>query len=254
MTEDLLAYRSAGDGPLILFLHGLTFSARTWDPVVDQLRNRFRCVAVDLPGHGGSTGSGADPAAVCERVHATAVAAGLDQPLLVGHSAGALIATGYAGRYPAAGVVNVDQTVAVARFAGFVQGLEPALRGPDFAAAFAPFRAAIGVDRLPEPERSRVAATQRIDRDVVLDHWTKVLTTPPARLQIEIDDLLEAVKVPYLLLRSDDSGETDRRVLRSHLPSAVVESWPDEGHLLHLAEPRRFADRVARFAEEVAGG
>jgi pimeloyl-ACP methyl ester carboxylesterase len=62
------------------------------------------------------------------------------------------------------------------------------------------------------------------------------------------------VKVPYLLLRSDDSGDTDRRVLRSHLPSAVVESWPDEGHLLHLAEPRRFADRVARFAEEVAGG
>ncbi len=71
------------------------------------------------------------------------------------------------------------QMMLVGPFAGFVQQLAPALRGPDFISAFAPFRESIGVDRLPEPERSRVAATQRLEQSVVLDHWTGPLTTPP---------------------------------------------------------------------------
>jgi pimeloyl-ACP methyl ester carboxylesterase len=244
----VLAYESAGDGPPILFIHGLTFTAKTWDPIIARLRDRFRCVAVDLPGHGGSAGSGADPRTMCARIRATADAAGIAAPLVVGHSAGALLATGYAGMFPATGVVNVDQTLAVEGFAGFVQQLAPALRGADFPSAFAPFRASIAVDRLPEPERSRVAATQRIEQSVVLDHWTGPLTTPPAQLQGEINGLLDAVTVPYLLLMGEAISDGDRDLFRAHLPSAQLEEWPGNGHMVHLAQPDRFAERVAGFA------
>jgi pimeloyl-ACP methyl ester carboxylesterase len=47
--------------------------------------------------------------------------------------------------------------------------------------------------------------------------------------------------------------DVDRQALLTHLPAAVIERWPGGGHLLHLAEPRRFAERVAQFAEQVAG-
>jgi pimeloyl-ACP methyl ester carboxylesterase len=252
MTGDLLAYVEAGSGPTILFIHGMTFTGRTWDPIVTRLADRFRCISVDLPGHGASRGSGADPRVVCSRIYATLSAAGVQDPVVVvGHSAGALMATGYATVYPTAGVVNVDQTMLVAPFAGFVQQLSPALRGPDFISAFGPFSDSIGVGRLPEPERSRVAATQHIEQSVVLDYWTGPLTTPPPVLQQEIDALLDAVRVPYLWLAGDVIPLPERELLLSHLPTAQIEEWPGSGHMVHLAEPDRFATRVAQFANGI---
>ena len=252
MTDELLAYSDTGKGRTLLFIHGMTFSRQTWDPIVDRLSDRFRCLAVDLPGHGASGGSGANPRAVGVRIQATVAASGADAPVVVGHSAGALMATGYASMYPTRGVVNVDQSTLVAPFAGFVQHLAPALRGADFVSAFAPFRSSIGVDRLPEPERTRVAATQHIEQDLVLDYWTGPLTTPPLVLQQEIDAMLDAVTVPYLWIAGETISPDDRQQLLSHLPTAEIEEWPGHGHMVHLDEPDRFAERLAQFANSAA--
>lgn len=252
MTDDLLAHTDTGSGPTLLFIHGLTFSRQTWDPIVARLRDRFRCIALDLPGHGGSGGSGADPRVVGTRIHATLAAAGARTPVVVGHSAGALMATGYAASYPTRGVVNVDQTTLVAPFAAFVQHLAPGLRGADFGSAFAPFRGSIGVDRLPEPERSRVSATQHVEQDVVLDYWTGPLTTSPPALQHDVDAMLSTVTVPYLWLAGETIAPPDRQHLLSLIPAATIEEWPGNGHMVHLAEPDRFATRVARFVESLA--
>jgi 2-succinyl-6-hydroxy-2,4-cyclohexadiene-1-carboxylate synthase len=39
-------------GRAVVFLHGFLGSHREWMPVTRDLENRFRCIAVDLPGHG----------------------------------------------------------------------------------------------------------------------------------------------------------------------------------------------------------
>jgi pimeloyl-ACP methyl ester carboxylesterase len=249
--DEPLAYSDTGSGPPLLFIHGLTFSRQTWDPIVDRLSDRHRCIAVDLPGHGVSGGSGADPRAVVTRLHATAAAAGVDTPVVVGHSAGALMATGYAASYPTSGVVNVDQATLVAPFAGFVQHLAPALRGTDFASAFAPFSGSIGVDRLPEPERTRVAGTQHVEQGLVLDYWTGPMTMSPPLLQQEMDAMLDSVKVPYLWIAGEALQPADRQHFLSHVPEADIEEWPGYGHMVHLATPDRFAARVADFVEGV---
>lgn len=44
----------AGDGPPILLLHGNPDTHTVWGPVVARLSPRFRCIAPDLPGFGGS--------------------------------------------------------------------------------------------------------------------------------------------------------------------------------------------------------
>ncbi len=44
-----------GTGPLALFHHANGFCAALWAPVVERLRQRFRVVAYDARGHGGST-------------------------------------------------------------------------------------------------------------------------------------------------------------------------------------------------------
>ncbi len=43
-----------GDGPPIVFIHGLGTSAGTWSACMDLLADRFTLVAVDLLGHGAS--------------------------------------------------------------------------------------------------------------------------------------------------------------------------------------------------------
>ncbi|MCY0904733.1 alpha/beta fold hydrolase [Arthrobacter sp. H14-L1] len=248
MAAESLAYLdTGGDFPTIVFIHGMTFSKETWDPIVDRLRDRFRCLAVDLPGHGGSPGSGADPQAVIARIHATMVASAVVRPVVVGHSAGALHATAYAAFHDTAGVLNVDQPPRVGPFAGFVQQLAPALRGPDFVKAFEPFVASIGVGRLPEPERTRVLMTQRIDQQLVLDYWSQPLIETPADLQTGIDLILDRVKVPYLWLAGGLVDDADRDHIMAHVPQARIETWSDVGHMAHLAEPDQFAARVSEF-------
>ncbi|HJQ04083.1 MAG TPA: alpha/beta hydrolase [Nocardioides sp.] len=254
MADDdgLLAYDDTGSGPPLVLVHGLTFSRRTWDPAVERLADRFRCVAVDLPGHGDSSGSGADPLQVVDRLHATLEAIGVADPVVVGHSAGTMVALGYGARYPVRGVVDVDQPLVVGPFAGFVQQLADALHGPDFGAAFAPFEESIGVDRLPEPERTRVVGTRQVEQAVVLDHWHTPLTTPPPQMQALVDGLLDAVTTPFLYVAAEEPPAPVREHLAAHLDDLeVVVMPPGGGHLAHLAHPDRFAEVLAGFAGRV---
>ena len=248
MAVEPLAYLdTGGDLPAIVFIHGMTFSKETWDPIVHRIKDRFRCLAIDLPGHGQSDGSGADPQAVVARLHATIAASTVVRPVIVGHSAGALHATAYAAFHDTIGVLNVDQTTRVAPFAGFVQQMAPALRGPDFVGAFAPFAASIGIERLTEPERERVLTTQRIDQQLVLDYWCRPLSETPADLQSGIDVVLDRVTVPYLWLAGGPVEAADREHLLAHVPQARIETWSNMGHMAHLAEPDKFAARVSQF-------
>ena len=49
-------YREAGPSgaPAVLLLHGFPSSSRMWQPLIDQLADRYRMVAPDYPGFGHS--------------------------------------------------------------------------------------------------------------------------------------------------------------------------------------------------------
>lgn len=51
-----LNYREEGSGPALLLVHGSPGDSRSWGRVAPHLRDRFRVLAVDLPGYGGSDG------------------------------------------------------------------------------------------------------------------------------------------------------------------------------------------------------
>ncbi|MDA8295762.1 MAG: alpha/beta fold hydrolase [Actinomycetota bacterium] len=46
---------TSGDGPTLVLVHGFTQSARSWRRVEPHLPAGYRRVAIDLPGHGGSS-------------------------------------------------------------------------------------------------------------------------------------------------------------------------------------------------------
>ena len=244
-----LAYEESGSGFPIVFLHGLTFNRSTWRPITDRLSHRFRCVAIVLPGHGESAGPPRFVEAVTDEIHALLAVLGINRPVLVGHSMAGVTATVYAARYSVAGVVNVDQPLDVVPFARLVRQVEPALRGPDFPAAFEPFRQSIGVELLPEPLRSATAATQTIRQDLVLGYWEEVLQRSPDELQALTDETARNIDVPYLAVFGRRLADDERDRLHARLSHLELEEWPDHGHMVHLMEPARFADRMVTFTD-----
>ncbi len=89
-----LRIREVGSGEPALLLHGITLGAVHWAPLMARLSSR--CIAIDMPGHGGSDSvdfTGVD----LRRWHVTMLAncldsLGLRSAHLIGHSYGAMFA------------------------------------------------------------------------------------------------------------------------------------------------------------------
>ncbi len=98
-----MKYRRFGQGPAIVFLHGIPTCGRLWDFVVEHLQLHFTCIVVDLPGFGQSppTAQGVlDMQHYAQEVERLRQQLGLTSWHLVGHDAGAAIAVHYAATFP----------------------------------------------------------------------------------------------------------------------------------------------------------
>ncbi|MFE9659811.1 alpha/beta fold hydrolase [Streptomyces sp. NPDC005955] len=49
LPQGTVHYRSSGDGPPVVLLHGYLMDSKLWDPVVDRLASDFHCIRPDLP-------------------------------------------------------------------------------------------------------------------------------------------------------------------------------------------------------------
>lgn len=49
-----LSYISKGEGEVLIFVHSYVWNKNMWDPQIEFLSNKYRCIAIDLPGHGDS--------------------------------------------------------------------------------------------------------------------------------------------------------------------------------------------------------
>ena len=93
----------AGPGEAALFIHHGGSNLRMWDPVVPFFTNNYRCITLDLPGHGRSdapaTGYHIDDMA-CDIVSVLDTL-GLKQVHIIGSSIGAEVGLSVATHYPA---------------------------------------------------------------------------------------------------------------------------------------------------------
>jgi pimeloyl-ACP methyl ester carboxylesterase len=80
-----------GDGPLVILIHGWNGSAAQLAPLATSLAARgFRCVAIDVTGHGASVGSRTGWRHFVDDIAALSAQLGGDVHAYVGHSAGGL--------------------------------------------------------------------------------------------------------------------------------------------------------------------
>lgn len=222
-------------GRCIAFIHGEGGSAALWSRQIAHFAAAGDSpVAIDLPGHGRSSGLDA-PATVAAAAHVLARvldAAGAPPALLVGHGAGGQVALATALARPGRvrGVVTIGT----------------ALRAevPDEA-----------VERLRDVVRGRIG--QQFDTPffgpgadvaVMRELWGEMVKTDP---RVRLGDLLAyrasdlatslgALSCPVVVLQ----GEDDRlcppgsgRALAAAIPGARFHLLPGAGHVAHLEQP-----------------
>ncbi len=103
VSSGRIAYVESGEGPAALFIHGVPLNGYHWRHVIDRVRHRRRCIAVDLMGLGYTDiGPAQDVgfAAQARMIAEVADALGLGTMDLVGNDSGGAIAQIFAATYP----------------------------------------------------------------------------------------------------------------------------------------------------------
>jgi pimeloyl-ACP methyl ester carboxylesterase len=215
----------------LVCVHGLAGSSRWWRPVVPALSERFDVRLVELPRF--RFRSRVRPSDAAAWLARWLDDAGLQRPVLVGHSLGGLIAAQLAALHPERlhSLVLVDP-------AGMPTGRPLALEPLALANALTGVR--------PRFFRVLVADALRWGPDALLRGGLYALGTD-VRLH------LEAIRVPTLVVWGERDVLTPRRLAeawRDAIPRAQLAVLPDAGHVPMVESPSAFVAALCDFLEE----
>lgn len=246
--------RAAGVG--LVLLHELTLDRRAWDSVLHALPSSQRAIALDLPGHGGSTAlSQRGLYAVADAIHEGVLDAGLRAPIVIGHSTGGALAAIYGARHPASAVVSVNAPLRLEPFARLLRSLRRQLAGDGFAEAWAVYRDSWHTELLSADDRLRLELGEHSVgaglRELVLSYHSDLLEGPLEKAvdkRAAAESVLRVAGMPYLALQSRPLDRSDAAWLRERLPQTEILVWPVGHHFPHLAHPNRFAALLTRLA------
>lgn len=240
-----------GEGPPILFLHGLACGRRMWAGALRRLASDYRCIVPDFPGHGASS-TPDEPHHYGEAAFARAALAvldhlGIERAVVVGHSMGGGIAyelaiahparvaalctvdTGSGSDDPAAYLVRTVSMSALLRSEGIAGYTETLAASPLMA---------------PYVRRSRRAA--RHLRLLVGQHpaagIARVIDGVNATRPATQDRALEHVSCPVLVINGalDESCLRSGRLARLRIAGAQLVEIAGAGHMLPLEDPHAF--------------
>jgi pimeloyl-ACP methyl ester carboxylesterase len=237
--------------PALVFVHGWTCDSNDWAWQLSELSSDFRCVAMDLRGHGRSDtpGHGFRLADYADDVEALLNSMGVPA-VLIGHSMGSLIASTLVDRAPATvtGLVVVDppyglsadRVRAAASFASRVRGADGVEQVHEW------LHGADG-DRTPP-----WLATWHRRRILAMPHHALIETVEDVHRSDQSianspnsEELWSRRSLPVLHVGTDPdvaAAEADRF---TH-PHSRAEVFADgAGHWLHQEEPARF-NRILR--------
>lgn len=247
-----IAWRESGDGPPVVFLHGLGGTRSAWDPQLRDLAARFRCIAWDMPGYG-----------------ASAPVAALTFPAIADSLAGLL------------DTLEVESADLVGLSFGGMHALHTAIRHPTRVRrlVLADTSPAFGLDGTT-PEAWRNSRLEAIDRgrtpaDIAGDVLDAICATelapairgelvasfgriPATGFRAAVECLphhdvrgdLQGIRCPALVIVGEADRETPveyARALADGLPDSTLEILPGVGHLSPSEAPQRFNELVGGF-------
>jgi pimeloyl-ACP methyl ester carboxylesterase len=264
-----VSYRTAGEGPVLLLIHGITGTSEQWNDVFPLLAERYTVVAPDLLGHGRSAKPRGDYSlgAYAVGIRDLLIALGHRRATVVGHSLGGGIALQFAYEYP----VFVERLVVVSS-GGLGREVHLLLRAATLPGAelVLPLIAhdrvlsagilagrllrRFGLEAAPdlaEMARGYASLSDAGARQAFL-HTLRAVLDPLGQRVSATDRLYLAAMVPSLILW----GRLDPLIPCAHaesaheaMPGSELQIFEGSGHFPHIDQPARFARALIDFID-----
>ena len=264
-----ISYLEAGEGPVLLLIHGIAGNCGNWREVVEPLARHHTAIAPDLPGHGASAPGGGDYSigALAAGLRDLLLALGHERATIVGHSLGGGVAMQLAYQFPE----MVERLVLVSS-GGLGPEVSPVLRAAALPGADLFISATAGVGQrlggalgrglsaiglrpsadVAEVARGYGSLSDAERRAAFLATLRAVVGVGGQRVDAS-DRLYLAEAVPVLIVwGARDSiipvhhGEDAHRAI----PGSRLEVFEGIGHLPQLESPGRFIAALERFLGE----
>ncbi|MDE3070142.1 MAG: alpha/beta hydrolase [Acidobacteriota bacterium] len=263
-------YRTVGEGPPVVLIHGMVNSSRHWESVALRLAERHRVVAPDLIGHGdsatprGDYSLGAHAAAIRDLL----AVIGVGRATIVGHSLGGGVAMQYIYQFPG----RVERLVLISS-GGLGHEVSPLLRtaalpGVSTLLALGANRRVAGALR----QAGTGLRARGISQGVYLEAIARALRPleRPGARQAFLQTLRSVVDMRGQRVNAQDRlhmlgrsrpipvlivwGERDRTIPLAHgrsahesLPHSHFVTLPGAAHFPHLEDPDGVAGALAQF-------
>ncbi|MEJ5367857.1 MAG: alpha/beta hydrolase [Bryobacteraceae bacterium] len=227
-------YAAEGRGPrTVVLIHGWTCDHTFWQAQIDALKQRYRVLAVDLPGHGRS-----DPAPdysmqrFARAVNAVLEKENARKAILAGHSMGGAVMLEFSRLYPekVLAIVAVDAFFPDPGASKPLEALAARFEGPNAAA-----------------ERAKMVQgmfTSATSPEVRRKIETVMLGTPAEVAAGAMRGLADLsvwregqIDVPFVEIAAETSTYLTEEGLRKRFPRATLIRVPGTGHFLHMEKP-----------------
>lgn len=265
----VLHYLDSGpvDAPVVILLHGFGDNAFSWDGWTDALKDKYRVIAVDLPGHGLSAapeGFVAAPDSMTGAVEKLAETLKLTHVAVAGNSMGGAIAWNWATTAPAriARLILVDA-------AGWPSAQ---LKNPPLAFRLLQYRAGrallASIDNTPliREGLKKDVVDQSVLTEAFITRWADLQRFPGHRPILmsarpggiaASPQVLAAIRVPTLIQwGADDQLIAVEAAHKFHaaIPGSQLVIYPEVGHIPQWEIPQRSARDARAFLDESGFG
>ncbi len=231
--------------PTILFIHGSGGSSSLWENQVDALKTHVNTIAIDLPGHGKSTGPGLDrvedySAAVADFIET----AGIPVPIPCGLSIGGAIVLQlvleHKTRFKAAILVNTGARLRVMPL--LFETIKNDYKG--YLNSITAFAASGKTD--PVKLASFMAESAKCPPEVTYGDFA-------ACDRFNVMEKLSAIITPVLILTAEDDKLSPPKYgsyMKEHINNASMTDIKDAGHLSPLEQPEAFNRAVIDYLKQ----
>jgi len=268
-----IAVRSGGEGPVLVFIHGMAGSSATWNAVLPSLAKQFTVVAPDLLGHGDS----ANPpmadyslGAFASTVRDVLDSLGHQRATVVGQSLGGGVAMQFAYQFP-----DRCERLVLLDSGGLGRDVTPLLRGLAFPGVeylfplvftsaarqagntVAAVLGRVGLRKTPQAEemwRSYESLVDPARRAAFVRTLRSVISLGGQQVSAH-DRLHIGEHIPTLIVWGGhdsiipiEHGHAAHRAL----PHSRFEVFEDAGHYPHCEDPERFVHVVTDFVRSTA--
>ncbi len=268
LPQGVIRYRDVGDGPVLVFVHGILVNSMLWRDVVERLQVQYRCIVPDLPlgNHSVPMGENVDltPKGVARIVTDLIEVLGLEDVTLVGNNTGGSICQIVISEDPRnisrLVLTNCDAYEAFLPLAfRFLFQHAPRIFGIKFTNTLAWFlrfrviqRGILWTVSKRRPDISTLDSYMKplISNSGIREDLTRFLSSISNRYTLEAARSFGNFRNPVLLVWAEDDFFFLPRYaerLRNDFPDATLEHAPNSRAFVPEDQPCLLAERIERF-------